>query len=565
MHEKLPQIENIPDIVNDDAYRLLAPPSSPEVPLISAELLTPLTSSDPEERLEAVEHLVSLRSSGSHEVTRLLRGCQWDPDERVRAVAESALMSAENEGTLPGREKLIEGLRSDLSRLTTTGHALRRGELLQELAKDAAFLPELYAEAVSGVETTLVDTFLRLERDMRVLYSAMDLDYNFPEAWLEHNQEAIRSLITLIPGADNALLEVTGSELGGVFAAQTLASVYKKLVSLGQPVDFDPLCNLLYNDDPRIQFQALTTIEHLETIKDALPPEVIHLLQPITEEYEDDFEELEDEEYGFEGEECIAPKESLEGLTKEELERREAVRELIRSITEDVFFEVGITETEDFEVRFIPVAEMEESLGLALPSVLIISDEFLPALDKVFRNQPLDYDECLLAVSALSTVLHEGRHLAQFRLVPEKASAACAQEILKPQLRLLSKAARSEVFDGARASVLDYVEGFDLDGRVEVQEDAGEERELLSLERLRAEYVAEVDASCYEMIHVWHYIDQFPTLKDAFLKYRGADPFDGAEAPADDSSPAKDRRDTLRALLRMREGDDVPFSYFRKL
>lgn len=564
MQEKFTPTQRSLDPVVDDTSLVLTTSSLPVYSSIPQELLALVTSPRPEDRLIGVEQLASY--SGDGDATKLLHDCLWDPDQTVRDAVERALGQVESEGI--GQKETIQELRDDLNRLSTLSHALRRGELIQELAKDAGFLTNEFQEAIAGRDASLITTLLRIERDTRVLYSAIDLDRNFPEGWLDDQQDAIDSLILSMPKAQEVLLNSLGGELGGVFAAQALAAVLMKDYERGEPLDLDPLRDLLCSDDPRAQFQALTTIEHLGEYAQILLPDIAQLLQP-SEAVSEPFRDLE-----FDGEEYSdAPDEDnlqKESSSEQERNLHASVRGVIRSIVGEIMDELKIPAAEryGFDVSFSPDAEMGEAAGLALPSMLVISDQFLPVLEKILDNEPLDHKEFFRGLSALTTILHEGRHLAQFRVVPFDASAAYAQEILRPRLNHLEPDKRSDVFDGARASALDIAAAYELGERGEAvplfPNERYEEKLPLSLELLRAAYVLEVDAYCYEAIKVWEYVDRFPSLRDAAVKYAGMEPPRDNEFYGEESVTEQERKEMFREIMRVREGDEMAFSYFRK-
>lgn len=529
-------------------------------------------SSDPQERLEGVEVLTVVAKGGHQEAKELLQGCTWDLDAKVREAAEAALREL---GSTPEevpsevrRAGLLKDMRDQIASLSTETHALRRQDIIRGLSQDAAFFPEEFRQAIETEQRPFIETLLKIERDTRLLYSHQELEDNFPIAWHQDQTNAITSLILQAPQAQEILLSTFGNELGGVYPAETLAAVYLRDYDKGKELKLAPLREALLSDDLKIQFQALTTVLRLGESAETLLPGISHLLNFTTREEEIELPPLNivPEEQQFHEERHEDRIIEREDLTQPEREERAKVRGLVRTITSEIMAELDVHESmhQNFEIVF-PVDEaMQGASGFALPYIFAVHEKYASVLAKVVDNEELDHKEFIRAINALDVILHEGRHLAQYRVIPYGASAACAQDVLQPGLRHLPPAVRSDVIDGARSSSLMWAHDHDLSGRLGEALDDVEDKEPLSLEMLRATFVHEVDAYSYSCLKLFGYVERLPSLLNAWERYENEEPPKDEEFYEGEEDTREQRKAMMIELLKIREGDERPFSYFRR-
>jgi len=529
-------------------------------------------SSDQQERLEGVEILTALVKGGNQEATETLLGCTWDLDTKVREAAEAALKEvASTRQEVPSevrREDLMKDMREQIASLSDETHVLHRQDIIRGLSQDAAFFPEEFRQAVETDPKSFVETLLRIERDTRLLYSTQELEDNFPIGWHDDQTQAITSLILQTPNAQEVLLGTLGGDLGGVYSAETLAAVYLRDYDKGKELTLAPLREALLSEDLKTQFQALTTVLRLGESAETLLPGISHLLSFTTREEEIGFPPLNIVPEEYEPEEARNEERLIEreDLTQQEKEERAKVRGLVRSITSEIMKELDVHESmqQNFEIIF-PVEEaMQGASGFALPYVFAVDEKYAPVLAKVVDGQELDHKELVRALNALDVILHEGRHLAQYRVIPYHASAACAQEVLQPGLRHLPRETRSDVIDGARSSSLMWAHDHDLSERLGEALDDVEDKVPLSLEMLRATFVHEVDAYSYAYLKLFQYVERLPSLLKAWERYENQPPPKDEEFYEGDDDTAEQRKAVMIELLKVREGDEKPFSYFRR-
>lgn len=558
--------------VQPDSSRPLEPSEPLVMPSVPEQALVLLGSTNEQERLEAVTLLSEISRSGDEKARELLVGCTWDPSPLVRDAAKTVLKelgdpTASDITPQERKATLIADIRSQIAAIEGVDHALERQNMIRALSHDANFFAAEFKKAISVDEKSFVELLLRVERDTRALYSPKELEDNFPMGWYQDQTAAITSLILSTPSAQEILLGVMGTELGGTYAAETLGAVYLRDYDRGKKLKTAPLRKALLGADLQAQYEALTTVLRLGDSAEKILPGVTHLLRFTTREERDAFvleiapEKMKTEQPS-ELEERIKERTDLPG---EELEVRALTRGLVRSMTRQIMRELDIPEVmhDNFDIVFLPDEKMETSHGFALPYTFAVHEKFVPVLGKVIRDEELDEVELFRGLAALEVILHEGRHLAQYRLIPYDASAACAQDALKPGLRYLSPQGRSDIIDGARSSSLSWASGYDLSNRL--GEGAGDAKsEALSVEKLRATFVLEVDAYSYAALNLFNYINCFPSLVKAWERYAENGAPEDEEFYGTPGATEEERKSNIRELLKIREGDEKPFSYFRR-